>query len=133
MFDFAITTAANVTKASPTVTELPLDKGVIDRVQIAFPPGPQGLLHVVIYRGSSILWPRNEGEGFAWDDFTLEFNPFYKLLEEPLGLEARTWNDDDAYEHQVTIRFNVVLEEIIFPRPESPGGIAKILRALGIS
>ena len=115
MYDFPVTTPANTTEANPTRTELLLDVGVIDQVEVAFPPGPQGLLHVRILRGASVLWPRNGGEGYAWDDDTLRFNPLYVLEEAPLALEAVSWNDDDTYDHQVTLRFNVVPAEVAFP------------------
>lgn len=115
MFDFAITTPANTTQAAPQRTTLELERGVIDLVHIAFPPGPQGLLHVEIRQGDSQVWPRNGQDGFAWDNFTIPFNPRFEISTSPAELVAVTWNDDDTFAHQVTLRFNIVPRELVFP------------------
>ena len=121
MYDFEVTTPANTARSDPTRTDMQLHKGVIDLVQIAFPPGPQGHLHVLIERGDSVVWPRNEGAGFVADRETITFAPFYELDDEPLTLEAVTWSDDDTFPHTIHIRLNVVPREIAFPsRPELP-------------
>lgn len=133
MFDFPITTPANTTKAAPLRTDLELIKGVIDQVQIAFPPGPQGLLHVTIERGGSLLWPSNEGDGFAWDDFTIDYGPLYEIEDDPVTLQAVTYNLDDSFEHQVNIRINIVPRELIFPEPlptEELGILQRLERVL---
>lgn len=129
MYDFQITTPAATAKSSPQRTELVLTTGVIDQVQIAFPPGPSGLLHVLIQVGSSTLWPRNEGEGFAWDDFTIDFRPLYELRNPPV-LEAVTWNEDDFYEHLVTIRINLIPPELAFGSGEELGILQRLERAI---
>ena len=119
MFDFAVSTPANTTQAAAQRTDMALEVGVINLVHIAFPAGPQGLLHVVIERGGSTLWPRNRADGFAWDNFTIAFNPMYEIEAAPELLTALTWNDDDTFAHQATLRFNVVPFEVAFPpRPE---------------
>lgn len=130
MHDFPITTPPNTTKASPLRTELPLLAGLIDQVQIAFPPGPQGLLHVTITRGSSLLWPVNEGDGFASDAFTIDFNPRLILADEPLDLAALTWNDDDSFSHQVNVRINVVDPELALGISPELGILQRLERTL---
>lgn len=130
MFDFPITTPANTTKADPVRTDLKLHVGVIDLVHVAFPPGPQGLLHVTIERGGSLLWPRNEGDGFAWDDFTIVFNPIYELEDEPLTLTAVTWNEDDTFSHQVNVRINVQRRELCLPQHPEVGLLEQLTTRL---
>jgi len=130
MFDFAVSTPANTTEADPQRTDMPLVRGVIDQVQVHFPPGPQGLLHAVIYRAGSPLWPRNVGDSFASDDFPIVFSPFYELEAEPLQLTAVTWNEDDSYAHQVNIRFNVVPRDLVFPDRAELGILEQLRRAI---
>lgn len=115
MYDFAITTAANTSKANPTRTALRLRTGVVTLVHVAFPPGAQGLHHLIIQRGGSLLWPENEGEGFAWDDFTVIFSPFTELTLGNSSLTAVTWNIDDTFSHQVNVRLEVLRRELVFP------------------
>lgn len=131
MFSFDVTTAANVTKASPTRTSMQLIRGLIDLVEVAFPPGSQGLLHVVIERGGAPLWPNNVGEGYTWDDYTLRFSPLYELAAAPLALYAITWNEDDAFSHRVTLRFNIVPVEVYFPPRPELGILQRLDRLLG--
>lgn len=130
MYDFAITTPANTTKAAPQRTDLPLRPGIINLVHVAFPPGPQGLLHVTLERAGSLLWPENEGDGFAWDSFTIIFRPLYSLLAEPVTLTAVTWNLDDTFAHQVNVRFSVQSPELALPQHPEAGMLEALVRRL---
>lgn len=129
MYDFAITTPASTAKASPLRTELVLHTGVVDQVQVAFPPGPVGLLHVLIQLGGSTLWPPNEDEGFAWNDFTIVFRPFYELRNPPI-LEVVSWNEDDFYDHLVSVRINIIPHEVVFGSGEELGILQRLERAI---
>lgn len=130
MYDFPISTPANTTKAAPQRTLLTLHAGVIEQVHVAFPPGPQGLLHVQLERGGNPLWPNNQDDGFAWDDYTIIFAPAYELSAAPYHLEAITWNLDDTFVHQVTIRVNIVPRELVFPDRAELGILQDITRRL---
>ena len=130
MFDYAITTQPNTTKASPLRTPMPLRKGVITLVHVAFPPGPQGLLHVTIERGGSLLWPENEGEGFGWDNFTIVFEPMLELVAEPFGLVAVTYNEDDTFDHQVNLRFSVQDPLVALPQHPEVNVMERLLSRL---
>ena len=129
MYDYPVTTPANTTDVNPLRTQIAIVAGVIDLVHVAFPPGPQGLLHVRIERGGSPLWPRNIGAGFAADDFAIMFTPYYEIKAAPLGLEVVSWNDDDTYAHQVNIRINVVPPEVLY-REGNMLGILKRIEGL---
>lgn len=126
MFDFTVTTPANTTKANPQRTPLPLRKGVIVLVHVAFPPGPQGFLHVLIHRGGATLWPENEGEGFVSDDFTIPFTPMLSLGSEPLTLTAVTYNLDSVHSHLVNLRFSVLDPEIALPQQLQAGVLQRL-------
>ncbi len=130
MFDFAVTTPANTTKANSQRTELPLRMGVIDLVHVAFPPGSRGLLHVFIERGGSLLWPENEGDGFAWDNFTIVFTPKLQLEAEPFTLVAVTFNEDDTFSHQVNLRFSVLAPEVALPQHPEVSVVEKLTQRL---
>ena len=130
MHRFAITTSANVSKANAKRTLLRVGPGVVDKIDVAYPPGPQGLLHVAIYREGALLWPVNDDDGFAWDDFTLTWNPLYRLDDEPLAFQAFTWNEDDTFAHQVVIRMNIVPLETYFRDREELGILQRLERSL---
>lgn len=130
MFDFPITTPANTTKADPQRTELRLRAGVITLVHIAFPPGSQGLLHVTVERAGSLLWPENEGDGFASDNFTVIFTPLYDLQAEPVTLTAVTYNLDDTFAHLVNIRISVQESAIALPQRLDLGVLERLFTRL---
>lgn len=106
-YNFTITIPANTLKSDRVVEVCDLTYGIIRHVAIAFPPGPKGLAHVVIYRYEHQLWPTNPGGSFAWDDYTIEFTEEFDLTERPHTLSIRGWNEDDTHEHTVTVRFEL--------------------------
>lgn len=108
---FRLTIPANTAKADAESLTCQLTYGTIGRVAVAFPPGPKGLAHLVIYRYEHQLWPTNPEESFAWDNYTIEFDEEFALTERPYTLSIRGWNEDDTYEHTVTVRFQLLWKE----------------------
>ena len=104
-FDHRVTVPANTTQASPHRETLPLDAGTVTQVDVVFPPGPAGLLHVTIWQGAAQLWPSNGDGSFASDAETLSWAEDFDLLQPPHELTAVCWNDDDSYPHSAVLRF----------------------------
>ena len=78
-YRFLITTPANTPATEKQETELKLVHGIIHQVEVAFPPGPQALLHVHINRAIHQIWPTNTGSDFANDSTTIRFKEHYPL------------------------------------------------------
>lgn len=93
-----------------------LTKGLIYKVEIAFPPGSMGLLHVALYDGSYQLWPSTPGETFYADSYTLEFEDLHLKLAPPWEFQIETYNDDDTHGHDVQIRIGMVDKEVFMAR-----------------
>jgi len=108
IYDFEISTPANTARTAPVETTLELTPGVIHKLDILFPPGPAGLLHMVIMRELTQLWPSNPDGNFASDDEVISYPEYYDLLEAPHELQAVTWNEDDTYDHIVHVRFGIL-------------------------
>ena len=106
-FDFPITTSANTAKANAISTVLDLTAGIIYQVDVLFPGGAAGLLHVQIFNGITQVWPSNPGESFYSDQEKITFSEAYTELQTPFILTAKTWNLDDTYDHTVRLRFAV--------------------------
>lgn len=113
---YEITTPANTPKENPKETIAKLVRGVIHRVEIMFPPGPSGLLHVQIWRGGHQIYPSVTGQSFASDNETIAFNDFYELKHHPTYLRIITWNEDELYSHMVRVRIGVLPKYIVDPR-----------------
>jgi len=107
IYRFGITTPANTTSSGKKRTDLKITAGIIHQLDIVFPPGPQGLLHVQINRGLYQIWPSNPDESFAADNDKISFPEHYEITNDPYRLEAYTWNDDDTYAHSLILRFGI--------------------------
>lgn len=107
LYIYRLTIPANTAKASMERTDFRLPFGVLTKVEVAFPPGPQGLGHALIYHDEHQIFPSNLGEDYAWDNVTITWEGEYELPENWNGLSLRGWNLDDTYEHTITARFQV--------------------------
>jgi len=126
IYIYEITTPSNTPETSKQKTVLQLEKGIIKRIDVFFPPGPAGLLKVQICQGIHQVFPKNTDGYFASEFETISYDDEYAILEPPYQLEAYTWNEDDTYDHMCQIRF------LIVPVPGalrvSPPGVERIAK-----
>jgi len=115
IYKFPITTPANTTEAAPIKTIMKLCKGVVHKLDIVFPPGPQKLLHLIIRDSLHQVWPSTTGTDFASDGESIIFREHYDLKEDPLELYAFTWNEDDTNAHSIIIRLGILRKMIVSP------------------
>ena len=133
IFVHNISTLANTPQTDPQETLLPLGLGIIHRVDVGFPPGALGQVHVVIDRDGRQLYPSNPQGNWAWNDIYLQHPDFFPLEVEPFAVVARTWNDDTSFDHAVTLQFLILPREILLPPREETGIIARLGRVLSSS
>jgi len=94
---------------APQITVCQLSAGTLIRMALQFPGGLIGLAHVGLNVGLHQLYPTNPEGSFASSSETVEWEEEYELSEPPYQLVARAWNDDDTYDHTITVR--VVIRE----------------------
>jgi len=111
-----IITPALTTEGSPLLSDLSVTNGLVYFLEIMFPSGSEGLLHVQIYDGSFPLWPSTPGESFMGDDIYLKYDDLYIKEKEPFSLRVVTWNDDDMYQHKVVVGVGLVGKDIFKAR-----------------
>jgi len=99
-----LTIPANTAKADAERLDFKLPYGILNRVEIAFPPGPKGLAHAQFYHTEFQFLPSNPEESYAWDATTIVWEGEYDLPESWNYCSLRGWNLDDTYEHTVTCR-----------------------------
>lgn len=116
IYRVGITTPASTTEVDRKKTTLKLTKGVIHQIDIQFPPGPAGDLHVTIERALTKIWPSNEDESFASDAQNISFREDYDVAKAPLQLEIYTWNDDTVNDHLVIVRIGLLPRKSLIER-----------------
>lgn len=107
-----LTIPANTLETDPVEEELGLTYGVIQRVEIEFPPGCAGLAHVKVQYHEFDLYPSNPGTWFSGDGFTIAFDDNFPVTEVPHAVKVVGYNEDDTFEHTVTVRINVGLPQL---------------------
>lgn len=115
IYRFGIPTTTDDTKASPKKTILPLTKGIVHQLDVVFPPGCAGTLHVIIRDALHQVWPTNPDENFAADGQVITFKEHYDLEEEPYELQAYTWLEDASHPHSCIIRLGILPRRILTP------------------
>ena len=114
-FRFGITTVANTAETAKLKTVLKVAKGIITQIDIQFPSGPQGLLHIHLNDALHQLFPFNTGEDFSSDFVNITFRDHIPFLTEPFEIQAYTWNTDDTYDHAVIIRVGILPVHVAAP------------------
>ena len=104
---FPITIPANTPDTAKLKTILPVTAGTVKRVMVEFPAGHVGLTHLHINRGLAQVWPTNPDASFKSSNETIEWAEEYVLDTPPYQLEAYAWNEDDTYDHTITVRLEL--------------------------
>lgn len=106
-YEFAITTPDNTPATNPLRTEMQLDLGIIRGVEVQFPRGCVGLVHLKILDALHQVWPSNPDGNIASDNARIAWREDYEIIKGEQTLVAVTWNEDDSYDHTITVRFEV--------------------------
>lgn len=115
-YRYSLLVPANTPKTTPVHTTMYLTRGIIHQVEIAFPPGCAGLVHVAIFRFEHQAWPTNPDEQFAWDNISLVIrNEAFGLIDHPYNLSLRAWSEDDTFPHTIVCRIGVKLPDLNRP------------------
>ena len=102
-----ISTPANTAASSPLKTEYVVTEGIVYHLEVIFPPGSSGLLHVQVFDAQYQMFPTTIGESFVGDNLRLSFDVLYAKEDFPFLFTVVTWNLDDMYAHEVTVLFSM--------------------------
>ena len=103
-----ITTPKSTTRANAVITTVKVWSGVITKIAVRFPSGPQFLLHCAISSGGHQVFPINKSDDVVGEDERIEADEFYKLKVGWNTLRIETWNDDTAYAHDSIVMITVL-------------------------
>jgi len=126
LFEYPLTVPADTPEAEPEPLECPLAAGTVTRVDVQFPAGCSGMVHVSIWRSDHQVWPVNLDGDIAGEDAIVSWPESYDLDDDPFGFEVRGWSPGTTYDHVITFRFALLsLEEV-----QSARGLAGLIRRL---
>lgn len=131
-YNFTLAVPANTTKAAHTSKVMRLTVGIIHRVEVQFPPGCLGAVHVVIFHGGHQFLPTNPEGDFASDSKTIEIDEHYELKESEVDLYIYGWSDAEDLEHTITCRVGILPVEEVSPFIGIIGSLRKFLKLVGV-
>lgn len=131
-YSFAITLPRSTAEGTPVTEVMKLTQGVIHRVEVQFPIGCMGLAHCQLRYQEHQLYPTNPDGDFASDGYIIPIDDYFPMDTEPYALKFIGWNDDDTYQHIVTVRVGVLHAEIVAPLQGLGGALKKFLKLVGI-
>lgn len=111
-YNFPLTLTLGTAEASLEEEEAKLTHGVIHRLEIEFPAGCSGLAHLRILHLDHQLWPTNPGGNFASDNHVIIIDDYYQLYDGPYTLKLQGWNEDETYDHTVTVRIGILPQAV---------------------
>ena len=104
-YSFDLTIPANTTELAPVEEDVELVAGLVHHVELQFPRGCVGLVHVRVFHALHQLWPANPDGDLSGENALIGWNEEWELEREPLALTLQGWNLDDSYAHTITFRF----------------------------
>lgn len=104
----AFTVPANTPADDPEVQVLTLAIGTITEIELLFPAGSVGMVHVQIYHLEHQLYPTTPGASFIGHDTHITIADKYDLLDDPPQLRLFGWSPGTVYDHTVEVSFTVV-------------------------
>jgi hypothetical protein len=111
-----ITTNAKTPIQTPKETTLTITKGLIFLIEVEFPAGCSGLVHIQIFDGSYQLFPATPGEYLRGDNVNSRYDDLYLKTNPPFSLKILTYNEDTVYNHTLQIRIGVASTEAFMSR-----------------
>lgn len=110
IFKQLITVTRKVNGDGTAEQDISLCKGFVSHVQIRFPSGPSGLLHIQVWTATEQLWPGTEDSYFMGDNEAIDFDceVDVPLVGEDYKLTIKGTNTDDSYSHGALVRIWVV-------------------------
>ena len=131
LYSKQITVSASTTEANSSKSYFKVNKGVISNMWITFPAGCAGLVKLRIYHEGHPFLPVNQDNYIAADNYTFQFPVMYEITEEPMRLTVEAWNEDDTYDHTISVLFLILPKALVLPTGATEG-ILESLKSLVI-
>lgn len=131
-YDYAFPIPASTAKASPYTRDLHLCAGIVHRIELQFPIGTYALAHCYLVHDGHQWQPSNPDGDFASDGYVIAFDEYYELAENNNIVKFVGWNDDDTFQHTITVRIGILPKDVVQPQQSVTSGLRKLLQMIGI-
>ena len=121
-----ITLAANKTEAQATRTWFKVNKGVIYRVWLEFPPGCKVLVKFRMYLDEHPILPVEKDAYIVGNAYTFVYPLMVEIKTEPQTITIESWNTDEVYNHTINVQLLIIPKEWVQPVGASEGIIAAL-------
>jgi hypothetical protein len=111
----------NTSKYTPVIENVEILESFLWGIYIFFPPGPCGLAGFRIKIGEWQFFPALEGQWFFGDDVNILIPIGYWLEHIPETFTIEFYNNDDTYEHTITVGLIAVPPEVVGGLPYGGG------------
>jgi len=116
IYSTAITTLSGGSEGSATRTIIKITKGLIWLLEVDFPAGCVGLVHVQLFDGNYQLLPASPGKNLSGDGQLLRYDDSYLKESAPFELTLVTWKEDELWDHHIQVRIGVASSRLFMAR-----------------
>ncbi len=116
IYSTSITTSAKGSEETATRTPIRVTKGLIWLMEVDFPAGCVGLVHVQLFDVSYQLLPASPGNNLSGDGQLLRYDDSYLKEAAPFEITLKTWNEDELWDHTIQVRIGLVSTRLFMAR-----------------
>ena len=126
LFNDTFTVPAGTPESAPVSRELKVAHGIIHLVEIVFLDGPENEVHVVLRRGLHRFVPSSPDSSIVGNADAVPVSLFEPVEESPFAIIIEAWSPDADYDHEISVRVNMLLREELRPPVPELGIISRL-------
>jgi len=124
-----ITFLAGKTEETLTRLTFKINQGIIYRAWLVFPSGCSGLVKIRVYHEEHPIIPENKTDYVKGNDYVFEIPIYLEVEDEPYTVTFEGWNEDETYNHTITLMLLVLPKSFVLPVGATEG-IMESLKSL---
>lgn len=106
-YSVPITVLPTNTQSNPASVDAHFGPGLLYKVDVVFPPGPAGLVHIYIMHGGTQILPTTAGQTYSGDGIHIYTRCFIMLPDPDNVVTIKGYSVGCTYSHKVLLLFEV--------------------------
>jgi len=112
IYETRLTIPPNTSQADAVSTDVSIHPGTVTVLEVLFPTGCAGLVHVQIQHWHRQVWPNNPDGDFSGNGSPMTFAEDYEVVDPPFFFTVIGWNEDEFYPHTPIVRFQITPKSV---------------------